>query len=109
MAKAKATGLSFTDEVKNTEAARKIIKTHGSSESDEEIVARPVPVVKEEIMRRGVMLFGEWPKQLCMELLEYCDQTAVLEPIRALEQEGLHQVMEFVFDLRLLGGTTKTR
>ena len=54
-------------------------------------------------MRRGFMLFGHLQKQLCMELLEYFDQTAVLEPIRALEQEGLYQVMEFVFDLRLLG------
>ena len=106
MSKAKASGQSFTDAVRNTKAARKRVKQNGSSDDDEEeevVPARPVPIINNEILRRGLHIFGKWPKQFIMELFEFCDQTVQFESLRALEAEGLYEVMEFCFDLRCLG------
>ena len=54
-------------------------------------------------MRRGLLLFGKWPNTLIMDLFDFCDQTVQLEPLKALEAEGLYDVLEFCFDLRCLG------
>ena len=64
--------------------------------------ARPVPIVKDALLRRGIFLFGKWHKKLDMELLDFCDQTIQLELFKALEAQGLYGVLEFGFDLRCL-------
>ena len=62
MNNAKASGESFTDAVRNTKAARNKEEQTGSSDDDEEeevVPARPVPVSKEELLRRGLHMFGK--------------------------------------------------
>ena len=66
--------------------------------------ARPVPIINNELMRRGLQLLGKWPNKFIVELLEFCDQTVQFEFLRALEAEGLYEVMELCFDcVRCLG------
>ena len=99
--------LSFHEMVANTKISRKKKKKENKdsdSPPDEGgRKARPIPEVEDEILRRGNLCFANWYGKTIKECLLYCDQQVDQALVMKMPLEGLQQLMEYCFDLRLKG------
>ena len=75
----------------------------GEDESSEEQAPRVQVQLEDIVLRRGQLVFANWCKKLCLEIMAYVDTGVDMTSLLQLPQIVLHQIMEYIFDLRLHG------
>ena len=78
-------------------------KKKESGSSDEEAKCRVIPEIENEVLRRGNLCFANWYSKTIRQCLLYCDQQVDATLVVKMPHEGLQQLMEYCFDLRLKG------
>ena len=81
----------------------------GSSIDDSDGPSRSVPEVEDEILRRGNLCFASWYAKTLRDVLLYFDQQVDQALIMKMPHEGLQQLLEYWFDLRLKGNKDRVR
>ena len=75
----------------------------GEDESSEEEAPRVQVQPEDIVLRREQLVFANWCKKLCLEIMAYVDTGVDMTSLLQLPQIVLHQIMEYIFDLRLHG------
>jgi hypothetical protein len=75
----------------------------GEEESSEGEPRRVQVQPEDLVLRRGQLVFSNWCKKLCLEVMAYVDTGVDMTSLLQLSQMVLHQIMEYIFDLRLHG------
>ena len=69
----------------------------GEDESSEEQAPRFQVQPEDIVLRRGQLVFANWCKKLCLEIMAYVDTGVDMTSLLQLTQIVLHQIMEHIF------------